>query len=358
MAISQMHEVVGNIHIHTPYSDGTGYHADIARAAAEADLDFIITTDHNVYVDGVDGYYTFDDKRVLVIVGEELHNPQQRPFGDHLLTFNVGQELAHKATDKQALIDAVNELGGLTFIAHPHDRALEKRGLLSYAWTDWGIQGITGIELWNYMSEFKEQLGSFVGAARATLSPDNFIKGPAPETLAKWDEMLSLDTPIVAIGGSDAHAIDVGLGPFKRSIFPYEYLFRCINTHILLNTPLSGDANDDKRRILEALQGGRAWIGYDLISPTNNFRFSAQGLNYTTVMGGQIKLNYGVTLQVGVSQLATIRLIYDGTVLIEEHGLANRSFIVNKPGVYRVEVYLDYKGAKRGWIFSNPIYVI
>jgi hypothetical protein len=27
------------------------------------------------------------------------------------------------------------------------------------------------------------------------------------------------------------------------------------------------------------------------------------------------------------------------------------------PGAYRVEAYIDYLGLKRGWIFSNPIYI-
>ncbi len=28
-----------------------------------------------------------------------------------------------------------------------------------------------------------------------------------------------------------------------------------------------------------------------------------------------------------------------------------------EPGVYRVEAYIRYKGRRRGWIFSNPIYI-
>jgi len=36
--------------MHTPYSDGALYHADLAQVALEAGLDFICVTDHNVYV--------------------------------------------------------------------------------------------------------------------------------------------------------------------------------------------------------------------------------------------------------------------------------------------------------------------
>jgi hypothetical protein len=33
------------------------------------------------------------------------------------------------------------------------------------------------------------------------------------------------------------------------------------------------------------------------------------------------------------------------------------TYIATEPGVYRVEVWRNFLGRKRGWIFSNPIYV-
>jgi hypothetical protein len=48
---------VGNMHMHTHYSDGEKWHAEIADDAIAAGLDFIIVTDHNVWVQGVEGYY-------------------------------------------------------------------------------------------------------------------------------------------------------------------------------------------------------------------------------------------------------------------------------------------------------------
>jgi predicted metal-dependent phosphoesterase TrpH len=54
---ASMHEIVVNLHMHTPFSDGHGTHAEIARAAMSAGLDAVIVTDHNVWVNGVQGYY-------------------------------------------------------------------------------------------------------------------------------------------------------------------------------------------------------------------------------------------------------------------------------------------------------------
>ena len=42
-----MYEYVGAIHIHSVYSDGTGKIEEIAKAAYDSDLDFIMMTDHN-----------------------------------------------------------------------------------------------------------------------------------------------------------------------------------------------------------------------------------------------------------------------------------------------------------------------
>ena len=42
-----MFEYVGALHIHTIFSDGTGTVKEIAEAADEVGLDYIILTDHN-----------------------------------------------------------------------------------------------------------------------------------------------------------------------------------------------------------------------------------------------------------------------------------------------------------------------
>ena len=69
-----MPEIVVNLHMHTRYSDGTGSHADIASAALRAGLDAVIVTDHNVLVQGIEGYVRQGRRRVLVLVGEEVHD--------------------------------------------------------------------------------------------------------------------------------------------------------------------------------------------------------------------------------------------------------------------------------------------
>ena len=52
-----MAELITNLHMHTTYSDGSGTHQEIAEAALEAGLDVVIVTDHNVLVQGLEGYH-------------------------------------------------------------------------------------------------------------------------------------------------------------------------------------------------------------------------------------------------------------------------------------------------------------
>ena len=69
-----MHEIIVNLHIHTCYSDGSLPHKDIALIACNAGLDALITTDHNVLVKDAQRYYQFGEKKVLLLVGEEIHD--------------------------------------------------------------------------------------------------------------------------------------------------------------------------------------------------------------------------------------------------------------------------------------------
>jgi hypothetical protein len=73
-------------------------------------------------------------------------------------------------------------------------------------------------------------------------------------------------------------------------------------------------------------------------------------------MGDQISLNGAVTLQARLPDRAEINLIKDGECIQSSRGEA-ATFITNAAGVYRIEAYKTFLGKRRGWIFSNPIYI-
>ncbi len=352
-----MHEVIINLHMHTPYSDGHASHAEIAQAALRAGLDAVIVTDHNVYVNGVEKIYQQGDKRVLLLVGEEIHDQARQPQKNHVLVFNANKELATFAYDPQLLVDSIRQAGGLSFLAHIYDPAAPAVGETDISWDDWRVQGFTGIELWNSMSEFKSLLKSKLHALYYAYNPHLIAQAPSTVALDKWDELLLSGKHVVAVGGSDAHAMPASMGPLKKVLFPYEFHFRCINTHLLCESPLKGDLEADRRLIYDALRCGRAFIGYDLPAPTRGFRFTAQGLEHKVNMGEELPVSNGVTLQVRLPQPAQTRLLKDGKEIQNWQNQLTCTYITTEPGVYRVEVYTNFQGKRRGWIFSNPIYV-
>ncbi|MGI6553209.1 MAG: hypothetical protein ACOX37_09430 [Bacillota bacterium] len=59
---------------------------------------------------------------------------------------------------------------GLGFIAHPHEKG--SKLVLDgdfFPWVDWEVDGYTGIEIWNYSSQFRDG---------ATSLPRRPIPGP------------------------------------------------------------------------------------------------------------------------------------------------------------------------------------
>ncbi len=363
-----LYERVGNLHIHSIYSDGTGSHEELARFAAQAGLDFLIVTDHNLLArfvppsradnaprpardpQGPQGWYG----RVLLLVGEEVHNPARSQV-NHYLVLGVHEELAPYAADPQRLIQAVRERGGIGFIAHPYERASPFAGEPAINWLNWEVRGYDGLEIWNYMSEFKSYLVDLPRTLLYAFWPKLAIRGPFPETLAKWDE-LAYAGRVVAVGGSDAHANLYRLGPLARRVFSYVHLFRAVNTHVLLDEPWSGDAARDAQLIYAALARGRSFVAYDALAPARGFRFWAEQGETSYLMGDEIPAQGPVWFRAEAPAPAHLRLMLNGFCVAQARGREMR-FQGRTPGVYRLEAYRPYALRPRGWIYSNPIWV-
>jgi hypothetical protein len=280
-----------------------------------------------------------------------------RPQANHLLVFNAEAELAPLASDTQALIDEVNRRGGCCYLAHPFERRSPiDRELDAIVWNEWDVNGYAGIELWNYMSEFKALLRNKLWAVFYAHFPSIGIRGPFQVTLRKWDELLANGERISVVGAADAHGETHSLGPLSREVFPYAYLFHCVNTHVLTDLPFNGDVAHDKALIYDGLRAGRTWVGYDLPASTVGFRFRARSVANEALMGEELVRTGATVFEVQVPQAADIRLIRNGEV-IARSSRRTLEHVTAQAGVYRVEVFRRYRLERRGWIFSSPIYV-
>ena len=96
-------EYVGNLHIHSTFSDGTRSVGDIAQTASEVGLDFIVLNDHDYMVDELhldeEGLYG----QLMVFIGLEIGN-----LSHHYLTYNINEMVKAGDSSPQDIIDQVN----------------------------------------------------------------------------------------------------------------------------------------------------------------------------------------------------------------------------------------------------------
>lgn len=345
------YEYVGSIHLHTTASDGAVTHEEVASIASRAGLHFLVVTDHNVLTSGIEGWY----EDVLLLVGEEIHDTKRAPEANHYLALGIEERVIGDRVAPQEVIDAVNAQGGFGFLAHPFERSPAFTREPELPWLDWQVTGYAGLEIWNYMSEFKSYLRDKLRALFFILWPRAAIAGPFPETLAKWDELLQ-HRQTVAIAGTDAHGNEYSLGPLRRAVLPYEHCFRAVRTHILTTEPFDGDPDHDRRLVYDALRGGSCFVAYDGIADATGFRFTADTGGCTATVGEEIVLDDEVALEVTSPLKAELRILRHGRVVCSTRGKRLR-YVTAEGGVYRVEAHRRYLFKRRGWVFTNPIYV-
>ena len=350
--LSEFIEYIGNLHIHSSYSDGAGTVLELAQAAGRIGLDFIILNDHDYITDSLhleeEGFY----RGVLVLLGLEIGGRYH-----HYLAYDLKEMVRGESSTPQEVIDLVNARGGFGFLAHPFEKGmpfLEKS--VAYTWNDLSVTGFTGICIWNYSSRWKERVKSALHGLVLLLFKSQMLKGPSEKTLLFWDG-LCRKRRVAAIGGSDAHGLGFRWRGIRMTPLSYDHLLNSINVHLLLYRPFSPNFEEAKDAVYAALRKGRLFVAHDNLAPAKGFRFyfvSERGTRLT--MGEEAPFRPG-TLFVETPDEGKIRLFKNGELIRQWNG-HKASFEVGEVGVYRVEVRrrLVLFGW-RPWIFSNPIYL-
>ncbi len=348
-----MYEYVGNIHMHSAYSDGEYPIDKIAKLAGKAGLDFIIVTDHETLKgldNGEEGYH----HKVLVLIGAEINDTC-----NHYLALDIEKVVPNNTENPQAVIDAVNAQGGFGIIAHPVEKGSPLyKGGITFEWTDFNVTDFQGLEIWNYLSQWKDGIRGLFSGICLLFFPHKALIGPYPEVMQWLDELQIEGQPVMVYGGSDAHNIKIGLGPLTfATIGPYYYSFKCINMHIITKNKLTGDFNRDKANVYAALRAGNSWVGYDFFKNSRGFRFVLKDDKESYLMGSQVKFKKGMLLEIKIPYKAKVLIIRNGQVWKTLQG-DNFRISVEQGGVYRVEVYHNHGRSYRPWIFSNSIWIV
>lgn len=339
----------GALHMHTVHSDGTGTVEQVARAAREAGLRWIIVTDHDTLAAKPYEGWIND---VLVIVGHEI-----TPDRNHFLALDVA-EVIDREQPPQRFIDAVYDRGGFGIIAHPDERVANSfKGI--YRWDDWQVDGPSrrdgrpvGIELWNLMSDWGESLTER-NKELLYFFPRQGLRGPTAETLAWWDRLNLQGHRVFGVGGVDAHAFKKRAPWGEVEVFSYRWIFGTLTNYLLLDELLASDAPAATRQVYGALAGGRSYFVNRLDGPCPELLFHAAQGPARFEIGTAVSLAGGALELVADAGIdAELRLIHNTRAVAM--GTRRLRYPAGAPGVYRLE------GRRRGrpWLFSNPIYVI
>ena len=349
---SDYFEYMGNLHIHSHYSDGGGDVEQIAQSSQRAGLDFIILNDHDFMTDDLHLEDEGIRSGVLVLVGAEIGKRYH-----HYLAFDIKEMVWAQDLGPQEVISRVNEQGGFGFLAHPHEKGMPfSERSIAYTWNDFSVTGYRGICLWNFSSRWKERIRTPLHGLFHLTFKTQMLKPPSRKTLSFWDE-LCRDKRVCAIGGSDAHGVKFKWGPLWFRPLSYDYLLNSINVHILLDGNLSKDTPEAKAQVYGAIRDGRLFIVNENLAPARGFRFlfvSEDGTRLTLGEEGHFESG---TLLIEIPKQGKIRLLKNGVVEKTWFG-QKASYHVKEKGVYRVEVYRRlFLFGWRPWIFSNPIYL-
>ncbi len=345
-SIDSLEELCGALHLHTKYSDGGVDFAELIDAAQYTGLDFVAVTDHMT----LQGKYDWREKwhgPVFVLVGYE-HNDANNL--NHYLIFGIDTVLG-RGLQPQEYISEARERGGLGFLAHPVERRHYFKKYPPFPWTEWSVSGFDGIELWNQMSEWVENLKSWRSYVRIFF-PRRLLQGAPKRLLQKWDR-LNAEQFVSAIGGVDAHTIRVGVGPVSIRIFPIRVELKGIRTHLFFERPVSrNDSKSARLELLDALRKGRGFISNYRRGNARGTRMYYKEANGRYVLPGKTAktVAFPGRLVADFPGPADIRFIRNGVVLRTAANQHYAEFAVSEKGVYRIEAF---RGG-RGWVYSNP----
>ncbi|CAN5624174.1 hypothetical protein BH20ACI4_BH20ACI4_09950 [soil metagenome] len=348
-------DLKGVIHVHTSLGGhSTGGFDELIEGATGNNLDFVVMTEHtaanfDTSALTLNGFY----KNTLFVGGNELDTKS----GDRFLLINSDAEAAlANQTETPEFLQKSHAKNQIAFITYPQD------------FKSWDAD-FDGIEIFSLHTNAKKMsfftfpldaLWSYGAYPELTLA--KYFARPV-EHLQKYDE-IAARRKITLFAGSDAHSNlgfhlfgdDAGNKFVNFKFDDYALVFRLVRTHVLLekDKPLT------RENLVAALKNGHTFIGFDSLSDTGGFSFSAENGTEQKIQGDEIALQNGVRFRAAAPQISRFVIFKNGEKIFEAGENTEAVFDAREPGAYRTEVYLDALGSpfdKMPWIVSNPIYI-
>ncbi len=345
----------GVYHIHSTFSDGTGNIDKISKAAQKNNLDFILMTDHgrpNVKCSEATGW----ENGVLIIGGSEF----SLNCG-HLAT--AGYDFKNKRDyvfppEPQEAINDVNKTEGITFISHPLDGKIP--------WTDWDIEGFTGIEILNsYSSAKKTSILNLLQFPIQYLFNHNYallntLSYPK-DNFKLWDDFNNKGD-YYGIYALDAHS---KLPITRKLVFmwpTYEAMFNIFTVYVKIDRDFDRDPEYSAQYIIDSIRKGKFFSVIEAIAPANGFEaffIGKNGISYD--IGSKVQdISGSILLKLPFSFKTNIVVKRNGKdfKIIKDNYKKELRISISNRGTYRVEVFVsDNTFNKLPWILANPFFI-
>ena len=312
----------GDFHSHTVHSDGYNTIDEYAAACERLGLDFLAITDHNTSSHFEEIAQRPVRSNVLLIPGEEVTT-----HWGHANIWGVGCWVDFRCTDDAAMqrvLEHVHAQGGLFSPNHPKRSA-------GNPWEFAGVRGYRVVEAWQGAWRFHNT-----------------------ESLAFWEQRLGQGERVVAVGGSDCHAIAPAV-----QLHPWTLGNPCTWVHV--RGPL------DEAGVLDAVRAGHVFVSEDPAGPFLELTASCQGRTY--LMGDVVEAPPGATVRFRLhyrgpaeKKLRLLRgdELWQQVVADGEETTLEFEASLEEPGYVRAEV-TGFRGRpERGEVvhaLTNPIYL-
>lgn len=348
-------EYKGVMHVHTFLGGhSTGTFDELIKAANSNGLDFVVMTEH--YENAYDtSALTLKGRfgKTLFVNGQEVDT---NDGGRFLLLPGSPDSPGFAGVDSRSFLEQIHSEGRIAINNYPERNrsdVIDFDGMEAYSLH-------INAKASNPFTAIFDVLWSFSAYPEATYAT-YFRRND--DYLRRYDA-ISSKKRLLLTAGADAHsnkgyyllADDEGNKHFGIKIDPYETVFRLVRMHVLIEsgTTLTGES------LIDALRKGHAYVGFDVLSHTSGFSFTADSGSVRRIMGDEIEAGSGVKLTASAPVPARFVLLKDGERIEEAADVTEFAVNVINAGVYRVEVYLDRLGEpfdRAPWIMSNPIYV-
>lgn len=347
-----------NQNIHTHMSLGSGTIKEIAEDAAKIQNDFVMMTDLDHRID-------LENDRYIDRVGVLIATKYMTEFGRFIQYSPSTKQTQLLHNEFLDLFDG-SKPRNLIVQAHPLNSQFDENFLKN--------KNLDGIEVINLkkmtQSSWNSSLVSTVWSLlfypfNPKLSLIRLFNEPSEE-LAIFDRISQVKNFSMYLG-SEASARAIPFADWLIRFPSYERTLGIASQHLILNSELTGNIQQDSLQLLSSLKQGRFFLAFDALGSPQGFEayLQAEGSDQIFTMGDTIPFTSEMKLHFSFPEPNVFYevILFRNGDRIDHFNTFSGYFLIREPGTYRLQVRISARlplpDANKwiGWIYTNNFYV-